>query len=120
MKHAALGFLLTVAVSAVVWFAWGVAAVPSAAIFGGVAAFIHVAAAGLLQPALVPPFERLVRRWAIGLGIRFAGVALLAVVLLMEWDRFPTLPTVVGCLGVLIPTLLSEMRMLLLTLQAGR
>lgn len=79
---------------------------------GLLAGAIHLVAVGVLRPSLVPPFEGMMGRWMVGLGLRFGGIAVVAVALLALPDLFPALPTALGFLGVLIPLLFAEMRML--------
>lgn len=120
MKHTALGVSLTAVVSGAVWGVWGGPAVPSAAVFGLVATLIHVAAVGLLRPALVPPFDRLAKRWAMGMGLRLGGVGALAVFVLRDPGPELALASAFGFLGVMIPLLFSEMYLLWVSLRTKR
>ena len=120
MKHAALGLLLTAVVSGVVWGVWGRPTVPIAAAFGLIATLIHVAAVGLLRPVLTPPFDRLAKRWAMGMGSRFVGVAALAIFVLRDPGPELALASAVGFLGVMIPLLFSEMYLLWVSLRTKR
>lgn len=113
VRRSATGLALVVAVAAVVGAVWGRAAVVPAAVFGVLAAAIHVLAVGLLEPVLVPPYDRTLKRWAVGMGLRLTGVALLAGTVFAWPETFPPLPTVTGFLAVLIPLLFGEMRLVM-------
>jgi hypothetical protein len=120
VREAGLGITLTALVTGLVWFLWGWVAVPGALVFGLLATGIHVVAIGLLRPALVQPFDRLLKRWFWGTLLRGAGVFVLAAALFVFRGTIPALPTALGFLGVLIPLLFSEMRLLIVTLRTGR
>ena len=83
-----------------------------AGLAGLFAGTVHLAAISALKPSLVPPFEGIVGRWMVGLGLRFGAVAMVAIALAALPDLFPVLPTALGFLGVLIPLLFTEMAML--------
>ena len=112
MKLALFGAALTVLVAAVVWLGWGSGAAGAAAGFGALATAIHLGAVAALKPAMHGPFERLARRWAFGLTLRFGGAAVLGVAAVWRPDVFPPLPVAIGYLGVLVPLLFTEMRFL--------
>jgi hypothetical protein len=120
MRSAAAGLGLTVAIAGIVWAVSGRDAASAAGMAGLLATVIHVTAVSLLKPALVRPFERLWRRWAMGLGVRLAGLAAVATVMLAAPRRFPTLPTAVGFAGVLLPLLVSEMHLLVVAMRTER
>ena len=112
MKLAALGVALTAAVTALVWLVWGGDARLAALAFGLLATVLHVAAVALLRPAVRRSFRQLATRWAVGMGLRLGGAALLAVAIIGHPAAFPPLPTAVAYLGVLVPLLFTEMRFL--------
>ena len=112
MRLTLLGAALTVLVAAVVWLGWGPGAAGAAAAFGALATAIHLAAVAVLKPAMHGPFERLARRWALGLALRFGGAAILGAAAVWRPDVFPPLPVAIGYLGVLVPLLFTEMRFL--------
>lgn len=113
MTHALLGLVLTAGVAGFAWVVWGGGAALAAMGAGVLATGLETGALALLTPELVPPYTKLLKRWALGLALRLLGVALvgLAVLRLREW--FPPLPTAIGFLGVLIPLLFDEVRILL-------
>jgi hypothetical protein len=78
---------------------------------GAVAAVTQLAAARLARRALDARFTRFVEAWALGVGLRFAGVVLLAVATVAAPAYFPPLPSAFGFLGVMIPLLLLEIRL---------
>lgn len=120
MKHLVIGLLLTGGVYAAVRWGWGPAAAGGAGFAGLLAAGIESAAVSLLRPALQPPFERLFKRWAMGLGLRLGGL-LVVVVAVLQWpDRFPVVPTAAGFVAVLIPLLLGEMWLVWTNLRTKR
>jgi hypothetical protein len=88
---------------------WGPDVTGAVVAVGLLATGIESLSVTLLRRALDPPFERLWKRWATGLGLRLGGLALvmLAVVRWPAW--FPVLPTAAGFLAVLIPLMLGEM-----------
>jgi Zn-dependent protease len=103
--------VLTVLVVGCAWALGGPRAARAAGLAGALATLTHVWAVAQLKPALVRPFERLWVRWAMGMGGRLAGLAAVAVAILAAPDRFPPLPTAAGFVGVLLPLLFSEMRL---------
>jgi len=120
VKQAVLGLVLAAAVGAVSgWRGGGSAAVGGLAA-GLLATAIEVTALRLLTPALVPPFERLMKRWAMGLGLRLGGLAAVVAAVMLWPGRFPVLPTALGFMAVLIPLLLGEMWVVATTLRTTR
>jgi len=112
MKDAGIGIAITVVVSALVWLVWDPSAVMATAAFGLLATAIHVAAVALLKSGLKQSFGTLMWRWAMGMGLRLVGVGLFAVAVTVQGDRFPPIPTAIGYVGVLLPLMLSEMRLI--------
>ena len=109
MRHLIAGLLLTTGVAAIASRGWGRDAGLTAGMAGLLATAVEVASATMLRRALVPPFERLLKRWSVGLGLRFGAVAIVALAVLRWPDRFPIVPTAAGFLLVLIPLMLGEM-----------
>jgi hypothetical protein len=107
-----LGLALTAGVTAVLWLAWGEAAVLPGVAFGLLATAIQVASAALIRPAAHGEFKVLIRRWGIGVGLRLGGVAAFVVAVGVRRDLFPPLPTAFGYLGVVVPLLFTEIRFL--------
>jgi len=120
VTHAVVGLVLTTASGLVVWRLGGSIAAQGAVAAGVLATVVETVAVSLLRPALVPPFERLLKRWAYGLGLRVGGVAAVGVAVLVWPERFPVLPTALGFVAVLIPLLFGEMRLVVTRLRTTR
>ncbi len=113
MRDLGLGVLLTAALGGlVVWPVWGSAAAVSAVACGLFATVLHFGAVELLKGGLGASFEKLMARWAMGLGLRLAGVVVFGTAIYLAEDVFPALPSAVGFGGVLLPLLFSEVRLL--------
>jgi len=112
VKLTGVGLALTALLAAVTWLAWGPGAIFAAAWFGLLATALQLVAVALLRPALGAPFGVLVRRWGIGMGLRMFGVALFAVLVTVNGELFPPLPSALGYLGVVVPLLFLETRLL--------
>jgi hypothetical protein len=104
--------VLTLAATAVSGLIWGREALLPAASFGLLATLIHLSAVALLKPGLKGSLNKLMARWAMGLGLRLVGVVIFAVVVLVERELFPPLPAAIGFVGVMLPLLFSEMRLI--------
>jgi len=120
MRQAVLGLILTAVVGAVSWRLGGGPAAVAALAAGVLATGIETLALRLLVPALVPPFERLVKRWAYGLALRLGGVGLVGMAVVRWPAQFPPLPTALGFVAVLIPLLFGEMRLVVTRLRTAR
>ena len=107
----AIGLGLTTAVTLAEWLAWGRQALLPAVSFGLLATAIQLAAVWKLKPALAGPFPELIRGFAIGMGLRLAGVVLMAAAIVVNRELFPPLPTAFGYLAVVIPLLFGEIRL---------
>lgn len=113
MLNAAVGGLvLTAAVSGALAVVWGRQVLAGAVAFGLLATGIQVVSTALVRPVVTGEFKILVRRWGIGMGLRIGGVVAFAVAAGLRGDLFPPLPTALGYLGVLIPLLFMEIRLL--------
>jgi hypothetical protein len=56
-------------------------------------------------------FERYLARWGAGMGLRMAGVLVFMVAVALRRDLFPPLASAMGFLGVLLPLLALETRL---------
>ena len=111
MRTALVGTALTALMSAIAMIAWGPPAVIPCVVFGLIATAIQVSAGAVMRTGGVPAaFSVFAARWAVGMGLRVAGIVLVVVALVL--GRFAPLPTAVGFLGVLIPLLFLEARSL--------
>lgn len=107
-----IGLLLTVAVSGLAFAIWGAEAVPASVTFGLVATAIQLASARMVVPAARDGrFQMFAQRWAMGMLLRLAGVALIPVAVLAARPLFLPQAAAVGYLGVLLPLLYWETRL---------
>ena len=112
MKDVGVGLALTVGVTGVLYLVWGPGAVLPGVVFGLLAAAISMVAVQLLRRGLRGTYVQTMARWAMGMGLRLVGVLLFVVAVTWKRELFPPLPTAIGYLGVLIPLLFYEMRLL--------
>lgn len=110
MKALRLGLVLTAIVSAVLASAFGRGVLVAALLFGVLATAIQVAASALLRRAAGQPFERLLKAWGLGMGLRLLGVTLFLLAVVADRALFPPLPTALAFVGVLIPLMFSDLR----------
>ena len=84
----------------------------SAAIGGAVALVAQLAAVGILRPAMTAPQPVFMARWLGGMGIRALALGALLAAVVTYRAALPPLPTMLGFLGVLLPLLVTETRVL--------
>jgi hypothetical protein len=111
MKGLGVGIALTALMTGLLYMGWGREALLPALVFGLVATGIQVAAVGLVRPVFGGETVRLLKRWGLGMLLRVLGVALVAVAVTLDQHHFPPLPTALGFLGVLVPLLFLEIRL---------
>jgi hypothetical protein len=111
VKALALGLVLTVVVSGILALTWGRDAVLPGLVFGLVATGIQATSVALVRPVFDGETTRLLKRWGWGMLLRFLGVALVAVAVTLDRALFPPLPTALAFLGVLVPLLFMEVRL---------
>ena len=87
------GVLLTAAVTGLLHLVWGPSALVPGVVFGLLATLIQVVSAGLVRPAVQDEFARLIRRWAVGMGLRVGGIVAFGAAVLLDRDLFPPLPS---------------------------
>jgi len=104
------GLVLTVLVSALLVWVFGRGALVPALLFGALATAIQQAASALLRRAAGQPFERLLKAWGLGMGLRMLGVTLFLLAVVADRAFFPPLPTALAFVGVLIPLMFSDLR----------
>ena len=112
MKVVALGLGLTLLVTAALVAVWGRAAalVPGVAM-GLLGTLIQWAATRRLRrnyDGSTPDFFRAI---GAGMALRMAGVLLMLLAIVADRGVFPPLPTALGFLGVVIPLLFLEVRL---------
>ncbi|HEU4682358.1 MAG TPA: hypothetical protein VFS51_11455 [Gemmatimonadales bacterium] len=111
MKGLALGGLLTVLVSGLLVLAWGQEALLPGLVFGLIATGIQVISVAMVRPVFHGETVPLLKRWGFGMLLRVLGVALVGVAVTIDRALFPPLPTALAFLGVLVPLLFMEIRL---------
>ncbi len=112
MRVVLAGAGLTVVVTALLFGLIGRAALLPGLVMGAVATLIELAALRAMRRGLASRgTEQFFGAVVTGLMLRVAGVVVF--VALVLWDRtlFPPLPTAIGFVGVLIPLLFLEVRL---------
>ena len=112
LKVLGAGLLLTALWAGLANQFWGGQAAFAAAVFGGIATVIQLAALALVARSKGAKFDQFIARWGIGMGLRFTGVILIAVASGLDRAHFPPIPVAAGFLGVLIPLLIYEVRLI--------
>jgi len=107
-----LGLILGGASGLISHLVWGPQAALAALVFAGLAVVIQISALALIQPVRDAPFSRFMARWGAGMGLRLLGIVLLVAAVALDRNDFPPLPVALGYLGVLIPLLVLEVRLL--------
>ena len=111
MKALGLGIALTALVSGLLVLAWGQGAFLAGLVFGLIATAIQVISVALVRPVYAGETVRLLKRWGVGMLLRGLGVALLVIAITIDRGLFPPLPTALAFLGVLVPLLFMEVRL---------
>lgn len=106
------GLLMAALISGAAFRLAGPRAAIAAAAFGALALVIQLGALALLRPVHGAPFQRFLTRWGAGMGLRLLGVVAIALAAGLDERHFPPVPTAAGFLGVLLPLLLVEVRLL--------
>lgn len=109
---ALLGVLLGAVVSGVAYRIWGTQAAIAAGTFAAFAVVIQLAALALMRPVKDAPTTRFLKRWGAGMGLRFLGIVAIALAAGLDRNHFPPIPTAAGFLGVLLPLLFFEVRLI--------
>lgn len=108
----AAGVALTLVVTAALRVMWGPAAILPGTIFGLLATLLQVIAVRALKRGFGGSHTEFAKGFVIGTALRFAGVVLVLVAVLLDRGRFAPLPTAFGYLGVVVPLLFLEARFL--------
>jgi hypothetical protein len=111
MKALGLGLGLTALVTGLLVLGWGREALLPGLIFGLIASSIQAISVALVRPVFNGETVRLLKRWGWGMLLRGVGVALVAVAVTLDRTLFPPLPTAFAFLGVLVPLLFMEVRL---------
>ncbi|HSE43862.1 MAG TPA: hypothetical protein VLA89_00885 [Gemmatimonadales bacterium] len=110
MKAVGWGIGLTALVTVVLALYWGRGAILPGLAFGALATAIEVMALARLRHTWDEPGTGPLKGFAEGMGLRLAGVAVLATAMVIDRTVFPPLPSALGFLGVLVPLLFLEVR----------
>ena len=108
---AVFGVVLSGLVALVAGKLWGSQAAVAAAAFGALATAIQLGALALLQPVRGAPLNKFLTRWGAGMGLRVLGIVAIALAAGLDKTHFPPLACALGFLGVLIPLLFYEVRL---------
>ena len=111
MKALGLGLGLTALVTGLLVLGWGREALLPGLIFGLIASSIQAISVALVRPVFAGETVMLLKRWGLGMLLRGVGVVLVAVAVTLDRTLFPPLPTAVAFLGVLVPLLFMEVRL---------
>ncbi len=112
MKLTALaGILIGGLLSGVSYRIWGVEGAIAAGIFAALALLIQIVSIALIQPVKQAEPRLFIKRWGMGMGLRLLGVVAIALAAGLDRKHFPAVPTAIGFLGVLLPLLLFEVRL---------
>jgi hypothetical protein len=110
MKAVGWGVALTVLVTVVLVLSWGRAALLPGLAFGALSTAIEGVALTRLRRTWHEPGTGPLKGFAEGMGLRLAGIAVLAAAIVIDRTVFPPLPSALGFLGVLVPLLFLEVR----------
>ncbi|MEO7354772.1 MAG: hypothetical protein ABIZ70_10555 [Gemmatimonadales bacterium] len=90
---------------------WGMPGAKAALFFGGLATLIQLLADRLARRLGVPATVDRLKVYAIGMALRFGGVALIGVAMMLGGEGFSLLGAALGYLGVILPLLYLETRL---------
>ena len=110
MRDGLAGGGLTALAALVGVLAAGTPGAIGAAAGGLVATLVQLGAGRLMQGQREAAFARFMARWAMGTGLRIAGILAVVALVLVDRTLFAPLPTALGYLGVLLPLLALETR----------
>jgi hypothetical protein len=105
------GVVLTGVLGGVSWALWGRPGATGAVAFGLLATLIQVVATRAMRGAKEAPFSGFLAKWGAGMGFRLLGVLVFMLAVSLRRDLFPPLPSAMGFLGVLLPLLALEIRL---------
>lgn len=108
---AAVGLALSVLFGGIARAVWGREEAVAAAAFGLLATAIQAVALHLMRRRRGAAFPALLAAWGAGMGLRLGGILVFMVVVALWRDRFPPLASAMGFLGVLLPLLALEIRL---------
>lgn len=106
-----MGLGLTALVTGLLYLGWGEAALIPGVVFGLIASTIQAISVALVRPVYSGETLRLMKRWGLGMLLRGFGIVLVAAAVSIDRTVFPPLPTAFAFLGVLMPLLFVEVRL---------
>jgi len=107
----AAGLALTLIVTAILSGLFGSRAFLPGVLFGLLATVLQALAVRALKRGFDGSHTDFVRGFVIGTALRFAGVVLVLAAVVLDRGRFAPLPTAFGYLGVVVPLLFLEVRL---------
>ncbi|HEX9164778.1 MAG TPA: hypothetical protein VF862_02635 [Gemmatimonadales bacterium] len=105
------GVVLSAVLGGVAWAVWGRPGAIGAVTFGLLATAIQVVATRLMRGSREARFDAFLTKWGAGMGLRMAGILVFMLVVSLQRDLFPPLASAMGFLGVLLPLLALEIRL---------
>ncbi|HEU5217903.1 MAG TPA: hypothetical protein VFU23_04550 [Gemmatimonadales bacterium] len=105
------GLLIGGAISAAAFGIGGAQAAFGAAVFSALGIVIQLSAIALIRPVMQAAPRLFIKRWGLGMGLRVLGVVALALAVGLDPTHFPPIPAAIGFLGVVLPLLLFEVRL---------
>jgi hypothetical protein len=111
VKVVAIGLGLTLAVTALLVSAWGRVALAPGVLMGLLATAIQWEATRRLQREYRGSTPEFFKAVGAGMALRMAGVLLMLAAIVLDRALFAPLPTAFGFLGVVIPLLFLEARL---------
>jgi len=111
-KSFAAGLVLTLVTTAILAALFGRVAVLPGLLSGLLGTVLQAFAVRALQHGFGGSHTEFTRGFVIGTALRFAGVILVLLAVLLDRGRFAPLPTAFGYLGVVVPLLFLEVRFL--------
>lgn len=108
IRMLAAGLALTGVAGLIAWWLAGRAGMEGAVAGGAVAVVVQLGALALMRDKPNAPASQFLGRWALGSLLRLTGVVMMAALVVV--GGFPPLPTALGFVGVIIPLLGLELR----------
>jgi len=111
VKVLAIGLVLTLVVTSALVATWGREALLPGVVMGVLATSLQWEATRRLRRDFLGATPEFLRAMGAGMVLRLLGVLLMLGAIVADRERFPPLPTALGFLGVVIPLLYMEVRL---------
>lgn len=111
MRVVAIGLVLTLVVTSLLVAAWGRMALVPGVAMGGLATALQWEATRRLRREFHGATPEFFRAVGAGMALRMLGVLLMLAAIVADRSVFAPLPTALGFLGVVIPLLFLEVRL---------